>query len=822
MFGYKWLMLLTFVMVCVSVVVGGIAIGSLYFAALGEQRARLMNTAQSQSRLMESIARFNQQHLGEFPGGTEAATLQQIEDAHRQYTGFGETGGFAFARREGENIIFLHSHRAGLERPMPVPFDSHLAEPMRRALRGERGTIIGPDYLGTEVLAAYEPVAELDMGIVAKIDLAEVRAPFVRAGSVAAGAGLIVVILGAALFVGLANPMIQRLQRSEHESRTLAAIVQSSNDAIIGKNLDGTIQTWNEAAERMYGYSWDEVVGKPITILVPQDRRDEATTILERIRRGEQVEPFETVRVRKDGQPVHISLTASPIKDHAGAAVGASTIARDITDRKRAEEALHESEVRFRNVFKNAATGIAIADWQGNLQQCNKAYSTMLGYTEEELGQKNYASLVHPDDREANLVEIRRLQAAEIPHYEVENRYVHKDGKTVWVHKFISVLPDETGQSSHMMTLVTDFTERKRSEQDLRDREARLAAVLETAVDAIITIDERGTVESLNQAACQLFGFAADEVIGENVKMLMPQPYRDEHDQYVHNYLQSGQAKIIGIGREVVGLRKDGSTFPMHLAVSEVGLSDRRLFTGIVRDISDLKDAQEKLVQSERLAAMGQMLSAIAHESRNALQRIQAGVDMLAFEIDEQSEAGEDLARIVRAREDLQRLFDELRTYAAPIKLDTSTCSLSKVWQQAWSHLEVARAGRNVELHEETNGVDLTCPVDAFRVEQVFRNLMENSLAACNDPVQLHISCQESNLDGASAVCVSWRDNGPGLTDEQNERIFEAFFTTKSKGTGLGMAIAQRIIEAHQGTIRVGDCHHGGAEFLITLPRSIS
>ncbi len=585
---------------------------------------------------MESIARFDQQHFGEFAGGAEAATLQQIEDAHRQYTGFGDTGGFAFARREGDNIIFLHSHRGGLERPKPVPFDSQLAEPMRRALRGERGTIVGPDYLGTEVLAAYEPVAELDMGIVAKIDMAEVCAPFIRAGLAAAGTGLLVVILGAAFFVGLTNPMIQRLQRSEHESRTLAAIVQSSNDAIIGKNLDGTIQTWNDAAEQMYGYSRDEVVGKPTTILVSPDRHDEVATILKRISHGERVDPFETVRLRKDGQPIHVSLAVSPIEDGAGRIVGASTIARDIMDRKRAEDALH-------------------------------------------------------------------------------------------------------------------------------DRETRMSTVLDTAVDAIITIGDRATVESLNQAACRLFGFAADEVIGENVKMLMPQPYRDEHDQYIRNYLESGEAKIIGIGREVVGRRKDGSTFPMHLAVSEVQLSDRHLFTGIVRDISDLKDAQEKLVQSERLAAMGQMLSAIAHESRNALQRIQAGVDMLEFEVEEQSEANEDLGRIARAGEDLQRLFDELRSYAAPIKLETSKCSLSSVWRRAWTHLEAARDGREVELHEEMNGVDLTCAVDAFRVEQVFRNLMENSLGACGDPV---------------------------------------------------------CIEAHQGTIRVGECLHGGAEFQITLPRS--
>lgn len=187
---------------------------------------------------------------------------------------------------------------------------------------------------------------------------------------------------------------------------------------------------------------------------------------------------------------------------------------------------------------------------------------------------------------------------------------------------------------------------RKQTEEtsDMQDREARLSAVVDTAVDAIITIDERGTVEAVNHAGCQLFGYAADEIIGQNVKILMPHPYHDEHDGYLANYLRSGERKIIGIGREVTGLRKDRTTFPMHLAVSEVTLQDRRLFTGIVRDISELKrveqelrqlneeledrvrqrtcelkDAQDALVRKEKLAVLGQLAGGIAHEIRNPL-----------------------------------------------------------------------------------------------------------------------------------------------------------------------------------------------------------
>lgn len=486
--------------------------------------------------------------------------------------------------------------------------------------------------------------------------------------------------------------------------------------------------------------------------------------------------------------------------------------------------------------------------------------------------------------------------------------------------------------------------------QSLIESERRLRGVLDAAVDAIITINERGIVESMNPAGERIFGYIAEEVVGKNISILMPQPYRDAHDGYLKHYLDTGEKKIIGIGREVIGMRKDGSTFPMDLAVSEVTLPDRKLFTGIVRDITDrkraeaavteserklstlisnlpgaayrclndadwtlkfisdgcrelcgytpaellagkptwaeviededrdevrcnvqsklalrqpfqaayrirhrngeqrwawehgqgvfseggellalegfiadtteLQKAREDLVQSERLAAMGQMLSGIAHESRNALQRIQASVDLLSLELEGHPEASEEIARIARAREDLQRLFEELRNFAAPIHLDLSRCDLSKIWQQAWDHLESSMEGRVTELSVDTGGIDLSCKVDAFRMVQVFRNLMENSLSACSDPVRIEIESCVTSLEGAPALCICVRDNGPGLSEDQRAHIFDAFYTTKTKGTGLGMAIAQRVVEAHGGIIRVGTCRHGGAEFEVILPRS--
>ncbi len=232
-----------------------------------------------------------------------------------------------------------------------------------------------------------------------------------------------------------------------------------------------------------------------------------------------------------------------------------------------------------------------------------------------------------------------------------------------------------------------------------------------------------------------------------------------------------------------------------------------------------LKEAEERALQAERLAAIGQMMAVLSHESGNALARARACLDLLAVEVADRPEALALTDSIRKAQDDLQQLYEEVRSYAAPLKLDLEVWDLSGIWRQAWVNLAGLRVGKEAEFKEETGGADLLCPVDQFRLEQVFRNLFENALAACTSTVRIEIRCSEATLQGQPAVRVVVRDNGPGLTPEQRQKAFEPFYTTKSKGTGLGLAIAQRIIEAHSGHIAVGDGEGPGAEFVLVLPR---
>lgn len=325
-----------------------------------------------------------------------------------------------------------------------------------------------------------------------------------------------------------------------------------------------------------------------------------------------------------------------------------------------------------------------------------------------------------------------------------------------------------------------------------------------------------GTMPGPNIGSCGTAAFTGKRVIVEDIGT-DPLWARDRNIAMDAGFHACWSEPIISSTGEVVG------TFAMYYQSPRAPNESELEFVASSANLAalaiDRVRDQEKLVQAERLAAMGQMVSAIAHESRNALQRIQVGVDVLGYEIDEGSEARDDLDRISRAKADLQHLHDELRSFAGPIQLNTSTSSLAEVWRQAWTNLQVSRVDRDAQLVEEIADVDLDCECDAFRIEQVFRNLFENSLAACSDPVRITLNCQNMDIDGAQVVSVSVRDNGPGLPDEIRSRVFEAFQTTKAKGTGLGMAIAKRFLEAHQGTIELGDDYDGGAEFVITLPR---
>ena len=268
--------------------------------------------------------------------------------------------------------------------------------------------------------------------------------------------------------------------------------------------------------------------------------------------------------------------------------------------RTAAEQALFESEARTRAILNAAVDAIITIDEAGRVESMNPAAERLFGHTADEVIGRNVKMLMpepYRHEHDGYLHNYLTTGQKKIIGLGREVVGLRKDGSTFPMHLAVSEL--QLGDRRMFTGIARDITDLRRAIDQLENSEARTRAILDAAVDAILTIETDGRVESMNPAAERLFGYTADEVIGQNVKMLMPEPYRHEHDGYLHNYLTTGQKKIIGLGREVVGLRKDGSTFPMHLAVSELQLGDRRMFTGIARDITDLRRAISQLEDSE-------------------------------------------------------------------------------------------------------------------------------------------------------------------------------------------------------------------------------
>jgi PAS domain S-box-containing protein len=371
------------------------------------------------------------------------------------------------------------------------------------------------------------------------------------------------------------------------------------------------------------------------------------------------------------------------------------------------------------------------------------------------------------------------------------------------------------------------IADRHRLALEKRRSEAAFRTLVEAAPCMIVILRPDRTVLYFNHFAEEVTGYAAAEVVGnDSFAHLLPVEHRAALDQQMLGVLAGAAASDQGPGVELPLLSRDGTQ--RWLLWSSQLLDDYEgapAVLAIGQDITALKLSQERTLQAERLAAIGQMVTGLAHESGNALARSQACLEMLGLEVSDRPAALELLQRVQNAQNHLQQLYDEVRNYAAPLKLEREPWPLDAVWRQAWSNLAVRRQERATHLREQTRGIDLDCPIDPFRMEQVFRNIFENALAACRDPVEIRVLCTEAALHDSAgvrpALHIGVRDNGPGLSPEVRRRLFEPFFTTKTKGTGLGMAIAKRIVEAHGGRIEA-DSSGPGTEIHLYLPRDLS
>lgn len=429
-------------------------------------------------------------------------------------------------------------------------------------------------------------------------------------------------------------------KRAEETLVQWAAIVESSEDAIIGKTLDGTITSWNMGAEKLFGYSAEEVLGQPISIIFPPERLNEFQEIQESIRRGEPVTHYETERVRKDGKRIDVSLTISPIRDSEGRIVGASSIKRDITERKRVEEALRRSEARFLRLAESHILGLIFWDVDGNITEANDAFLKMVGHTREDLisGRLRWRDMTPQEYRALDDQALQELTetGACTP---FEKEYFRKDGSRIPILLGSVLLEDSRDRG---VCFVLDVTDRKGIEKALRESEARKGAILESSLDCIITIDHEGKILEFNPAAENTFGYSRAEVLGrEMAELIIPPSLRERHRAGLAHYLATRVAKVLYRRIEITAMRADGSEFPAELTITRIHLEGPPVFTGYVRDISERKRTEE---ERDHLLIQERIAHAQAEEARRQMAFLAEASTLLASSLDYEAT----LTRVVR------------------------------------------------------------------------------------------------------------------------------------------------------------------------------
>ena len=615
------------------------------------------------------------------------------------------------------------------------------------------------------------------------------------------------------------------IHHAERE-RLFSAAVESSNDAIITMSLDGTITGWNTAAERLYGYTAEEAVGKNIGLIIPADRESEVQDTLRRIGWGEKIEHNETIRRRKDGSLVEVSLSISPIKAPSGATIGISKVARDITESNRTRLALRQQTEERRRIFETSQDLILVVNSRGYLVQISPSCQAILGYRPDEMIGRSGEDFIHPDDLENSRREMRAARrglATKIS----DTRVFHKDGHTVP----LSWLGTWSEPVKRFFFVGRDMTETLRAQQTLRESEQLARGIINTSLDAFVQMDENGCITDWNSQAEKIFGWSRSEAIGKKlVDMIVPQHHRSAHLAGFQHFLFTGEGRILGRRLEIEALRRDGEEIKVELSITELKRRDGILFNGFIRDLTDRLAAEDRIRHAEKMEAVGQLTGGIAHDFNNILTVITGTIEILAEAVADKPQ----LAAITKMIDDAAsrgaELTQHLLSFARKQPLQPRETDVNTLIIDTAKLLRPA-LGEQIEIESVFEEDVCVATVDPNQLATALLNLALNARDAMPRGGKLILETGVSVLDESYAranedvrpgryVLIAVSDTGVGIPAGMLDKVFDPFFTSKGpgKGTGLGLSMVYGFVKQSAGHIKIYSEEGHGTTIKMYLP----
>ena len=591
--------------------------------------------------------------------------------------------------------------------------------------------------------------------------------------------------------------------------------------AVIEWGSDFRLTRWSGDAERIFGWSADEVLGKQISDFrwVYEEDFDQVMKVSTGLVDGSCPRSINRNRnYRKDGSLIYCEWYNSSDVDEDGKLISILSLVLDVTERKTAEERLRSSEERFRNIYEHAPTGIAISDLTGTFLQCNHAYEAILGYSEAELRKLRFSDIVYPEDRDTNMKLTQQMLSNERPFFEVENRYLNKQGQPVWVQKYVSIVPDTSGKPSYVMALVTDITHRKKAELELSESEAKFRTLANSIPQLCWMANPDGWIFWYNDRWYEYTGTTPEQMEGWGWKSV--------HDPEILPAVMERWSDGIANGEPlelVFPLRgRDGVFRPFLTCITPMKDANGNVLRwfGTNTNITEQRAAEQALIRTEKLASAGRLAASVAHEINNPLEAI---MNLLYLARNDSSCPPTVREFLGSADAELKRVSHITRQVLGFYRDSGNSKDIfvADVIEESLDLFAKKIASKRIILEREFEQ-DLRTSAVGGELRQVFSNLIANCLDAVAEGGIMKLRTSRCFYNGGPGVRISIADNGGGISKSVLPKIFEPFFTTKGNiGTGLGLWVTRQLVEKQGGSIRVRSSTNSGRRgttFSIVLP----